>query len=152
MRGGSNQKFAQAFSVSSLFMSSIGLSGIDSGSMYRAFFLVRAVPKCIKRIETPRYVLYTLNDQYHRDDGPAVLYDNGNYMYYQHGIVHRVGGPTIMELPTATQTGIEVWRVHGILHREGGPARTWTRLDGIKQMEYFENGTLLRRVIYDPPV
>jgi hypothetical protein len=36
-----------------------------------------------------------LNDRLHRDDGPAVEYDNCYKSWWQHGQLHRADGPAI---------------------------------------------------------
>jgi hypothetical protein len=33
--------------------------------------------------------------EFHRDEGPAIEYSNGDKHYYQHGILHRDDGPAI---------------------------------------------------------
>ena len=35
------------------------------------------------------------NGHIHREDGPAVIYDDGSVEYWQHGRLHRIGGPAI---------------------------------------------------------
>lgn len=37
------------------------------------------------------------NYQPHRDDGPAIICPNGSRYWYQHGQLHRVGGPAVSE-------------------------------------------------------
>lgn len=58
-----------------------------------------------------------LDDQLHREDGPAVEHIHGIYMWYLCGKLHREGGPAIEWLDGDT----EWWR-NGHLHREDGPA------------------------------
>lgn len=31
----------------------------------------------------------------HCDDGPAVIADDGSFVYYSHGVIHRVDGPAV---------------------------------------------------------
>jgi len=38
-------------------------------------------------------VEYTLDGEFHREDGPAVEYANGAKMWYLYGIPHREDGP-----------------------------------------------------------
>ena len=33
--------------------------------------------------------------EYHRTDGPAVIYANGRKVWYQHGLRHRTDGPAV---------------------------------------------------------
>ena len=53
----------------------------------------------------------------HRDDGPAVIYQNGEQRWYQHGEPHREDGPAVIWLD-----GTRFWRQHGKQHRDDGPA------------------------------
>jgi hypothetical protein len=39
---------------------------------------------------------YDDRDLYHRDDGPAIIYQNGYQLYYQHGKLHRLDGPAVI--------------------------------------------------------
>ena len=40
-------------------------------------------------------VFYNDKNQYHRDDGPAIEYSNGNKYWYQQGQLHREDGPAV---------------------------------------------------------
>jgi hypothetical protein len=66
----------------------------------------------------------------HSDVEPAIKYENGNWTWYKHGLVHRDDGPALR------QNGDELWYRNGILHREGGPAVV--RANGIQ--EYWVDG------------
>jgi hypothetical protein len=55
--------------------------------------------------------------RYHREDGPAAEYANGDKYWYLYGKPHREDGPA-MELAD----GHKEWLVHNMLHREDGPA------------------------------
>lgn len=37
--------------------------------------------------------VYELDGDYHREDGPAVIWDDGSYIWYRHGWFHRNDGP-----------------------------------------------------------
>lgn len=76
--------------------------------------------------------------RYHRDDGPAVEWNNGSKMWYKAGALHRADGPAI-----TNPLGDKEWYFNGNWHREDGPAiecrsgkKVWyihgilTRLDG----------------------
>jgi hypothetical protein len=66
----------------------------------------------------------------HREDGPAVIWNDGDEVWYFEGNVHREGGPAkIMK-------AYEAWYKHGELHRVDGPALILP--DGSK--EWFFNG------------
>ena len=68
----------------------------------------------------------------HCDDGPAAIYNNGQFLeYYQHGLLHRDGGPAVI-----VDTGLEKYYQYGELHREDGPAVVRAR----GTHEYFIHG------------
>jgi hypothetical protein len=67
----------------------------------------------------------------HREDGPAIIYNNGSYSWYKHGAFHRVDGPAV------SMPSWEGWFIDALYHREGGPAYT-NKMNGNKQ--YFLNG------------
>ena len=73
---------------------------------------------------------YDENGELHRDDGPAVINDNGSQAWYKHGKLHRIGGPA-----TIHANGDEGWFVDGKLHRLDGPASDW-----ITRKLWFVNG------------
>ena len=52
----------------------------------------------------------------HREDGPAVIFDDGDKMWFYEGEKHREDGPAVIV------EGASEWYHHGILHREDGPA------------------------------
>ncbi len=62
-------------------------------------------------------------DRRHRDDGPAVLYENGTKVWYRHGELHRDDGPAVEWF-----NGAKTWCQHGVYHRVGGPS--WVMEDG----------------------
>lgn len=48
--------------------------------------------------EEEKYTAWALNGKYHREDGPAVVYDDGtSYWYYENDRMHRIGGPAVKE-------------------------------------------------------
>ena len=55
--------------------------------------------------------------RYHRVDGPAVEYANGDKYWYVDGKFHRENGPAI-----EYANGGKYWYVYGKIHRENGPA------------------------------
>lgn len=71
----------------------------------------------------------------HREDGPAVKFDNGESRWYFNGKLHREDGPAFIE-----NDGSKYWYLNGKLHREDGPAIE--RPDGKK--EWYRNGFLHR--------
>ncbi len=56
----------------------------------------------------------------HRDDGPAVVYNNGLGYWYKFGKIHRDGGPAV-----DWGNGEVSWYRKGVYHREDGPAVEW---------------------------
>ncbi|WP_202416732.1 hypothetical protein [Duganella qianjiadongensis] len=87
-----------------------------------------------------------MNEQLHREDGPAVEYANGRKEWYQQGKRHREDGPAI-ELPNGTK----YWYLNGVLHREDGPAlesrigyKQWS-LNGISYSEEEFNQWLMKK-------
>lgn len=91
----------------------------------------------------------------HKEDGPALAFEDGSQMWYKHGLVHRVGGPAItgkrqcmkrddqlMDGTWAIQSCVVKsleWFVNGLRHRTDGPAVE--RDDLI--FEYWTNGQRL---------
>lgn len=72
-----------------------------------------------KPIVTKRdgHIYHVVNDSFHRDDGPAIIYANGDQYWYQYGLLHREGGPAV-EYPD----GNKEWYFDNELHRDDGPA------------------------------
>lgn len=60
---------------------------------------------------------WTEDGEFHRDDGPAVIYKDGSQHWYFHGQRHRIGGPAVIEA-----SGTEHWYLCGKAHRIDGPA------------------------------
>jgi hypothetical protein len=73
-----------------------------------------------------------LNDQRHREDGPAEEYPNGTNKWFLNGKLHRTDGPAI-EWGVG---GCKEWYLNGERHREDGPAVEWS--DGTKRW-YFND-------------
>lgn len=67
----------------------------------------------------------------HRIDGPAVIFTNGDKIWYINGKIHRNDGPAI-EFTDGTQE----WYQNGELHNENGPAIVWRNGDTM----WFKNG------------
>jgi hypothetical protein len=77
---------------------------------------------------------YNVQRQLHREDGPAIEWNNGTRMWYLNGQRHRADGPAI-----EWSTGTRAWWVDGLPHREDGPAVVWN--DGTR--EWYLHGRLL---------
>jgi len=72
---------------------------------------------------------YKVNNKLHREDGPAVVFKNGDICYYYQGELHRDDGPAIKRESYRLSTGghvtkdrVKLFYNHGMLHREDGPA------------------------------
>lgn len=62
---------------------------------------------------------YDKHDHFHREnDLPAIVYSTGIKVWYKHGILHRIGGPSYVD-PIDNE---EEWMQDGKFHREDGPA------------------------------
>ena len=71
-----------------------------------------------KKMEIMREKVYTNSvGDYHRDDGPAVEYANGDKEWWVNGRVHRIDGPAV-----EYANGDQEWWLNGLRHREDGPA------------------------------
>lgn len=70
------------------------------------------------KIFEDRKEYYNKDNQLHREDGPAIEYNNGDESWYLNGESHREDGPARINL-----NGSEEWWFNGELHRENGPAR-----------------------------
>jgi len=88
----------------------------------------------------PDRVEYTLNGKFHRENGPALEYTDGEKHWYINGIPHREGGPAI-----EYASGSKEWYLHGVRHREDGPAKEYS--NGYK--EYWVNGEYLDFITND---
>lgn len=81
----------------------------------------------------PDYIIYLDNNGYvHRDEEPAVIYED-DYIYVNHGII---GHDT---RPAAKYNGVELWYKNGKMHREDGPSRVTSDIE-----EWYLNGRLHR--------
>jgi hypothetical protein len=55
--------------------------------------------------------------QYHRLDGPAIIFKSGTQVWYKHGKRHRLDGPAV-----EYSNGNKFWYFEGDRHRLDGPA------------------------------
>src|SRR5579859_5887796 len=72
---------------------------------------------------------WIINGQLHREDGPAIEYNDSSKVWFLHGQRHRIDGPAI-----EWSDGDKAWYHHGQLHRLDGPA--YQGDDGFKQWFY----------------
>jgi len=77
---------------------------------------------------------------FHREDGPAVIYDGGRQKrWYRYGKLHRVDGPAII-----TSDLVEEWYIDGKRHRLDGPAVEWLNGRESGRKEWWINGFVHR--------
>ena len=63
----------------------------------------------MKRVQFSKHVEYHNElDQRHREDGPAVIYVNGDKSWHQNGVYHREDGPAIEYI-----NGYKGWYING---------------------------------------
>ena len=67
-----------------------------------------------------------MNNELHREDGPAIEWPSGSKDWYLNGHLHREDGPAIEYFD-----GSKSWYINSKRHREDGPAVEW--LDGDKE-------------------
>lgn len=60
-------------------------------------------------IHNDGYQAWYMDDERHREDGPAVIFPSGSKNWYINGVLHRLDGPAI-ETCNHNQT----WYIHGI--------------------------------------
>jgi hypothetical protein len=61
--------------------------------------------------------IWYLNGQYHREDGPAIIFPDGTQTWWLNDKRHREDGPAIIH-----PNGSQEWWLNGKRHREDGPA------------------------------
>jgi hypothetical protein len=71
-------------------------------------------------------VVWLLDSNLHREDGPAFIGADGTQAWYQNGKRHREDGPARIG-----ENGGQEWWLNGKLHRTDGPA--YTRADGTQE-------------------
>ena len=76
-----------------------------------------------------------VNGKHHREDGPAIEWANGTKFWYSNGKRHREDGPA-----AEWSNGSKFWYLNGERHREDGPAIEWA--NGTK--EWWVNGRFIR--------
>ena len=88
--------------------------------------------------------VWYLNDKYHREDGPAIEWVNGNKWWYLHGKLHRVDGAA-----EEYTNGNKVWFLNGEIHREDGPAVDCVNLDAAEFLSSVD--TFTGKLVMDRP-
>jgi hypothetical protein len=86
---------------------------------------------------------------FHREDGPAVEWSNGEKCWYLNGKLHREDGPAV-----EYACGSKYWYLNGELHREDGPAieyacgdKTWYLNGVVYTEEEFKKKTAKKIVL-----
>ena len=82
----------------------------------------------------PGWIYFDNNNDFHREDGPAIIEANGSKEWWQNGNLHRIDGPAIEQV-----NGHKEWWQNHQRHREDGPAVIFP--DG-KHYWYFKNRKL----------
>ena len=80
-------------------------------------------------------VLYFLNNQLHRENGPAFIRKNEIYIWAKNGLLHRDGDMPAIE---SEDDKYRIYCKEGYFHRENGPAF----IDGSKE-EHWLKGKLI---------
>ena len=86
------------------------------------------------KVYNDRTEWYNLEDQRHRENGPAVEWAKGSKFYYINDKRHREDGPAV-----EFANGHKDYYINDKLHREDGPAIEWP--NGYKA--YYINGKCL---------
>jgi hypothetical protein len=77
------------------------------------------------KVYDSKTIWFNLNNQLHRESGPAIEWSDGSKSWYLNGQLHREDGPALEYV-----NGSKAWWVNDKLHRESGPAIEWS--DGSK--------------------
>jgi hypothetical protein len=72
----------------------------------------------------------------HREDDPAITYNDGEKQWWINGSLHREDGPAVIY-----KNGTKKWYFNGKSHREDGPAIVWS--DG--DIEWYLNNKQLSK-------
>lgn len=79
-----------------------------------------------------------VNKKLHSIDEPAVVFKNGDWVWYKRGLVHREGGP-------AVKLGNNYyWAAFGVAHRDDGPAFSRSTAKNINSFRWYSHGDLHR--------
>jgi len=89
----------------------------------------------IKQLDKYGTIYWLFHCQYHREDGPAIEFANGDKEWYINGQLHREDGPAV-----ESSNRYKEWFIHGKRHREDGPAIEFA--NGIK--EWWFNGHFIK--------
>jgi antitoxin component YwqK of YwqJK toxin-antitoxin module len=91
---------------------------------------------------------YFKNDQYHRREGPALMYYSDNKIYkefwYLNDQLFRADGPALIEYREDGSVSLEEYYINDKLHREDGPARIIYNNGRVSYESYYINNKLHR--------
>lgn len=90
---------------------------------------------CVAEKLRTKNIFINRNGDLHKDDGPAVIYQDGTVEFYQNGRLHNLFGPSVIRTD-----GHKEWWVRGQLHRKEGPAI----IDKDGYCAYYRNSELHR--------
>ena len=76
----------------------------------------------------------------HREDGPAIERINGTKMWYKNGLLHREKDPANIQRDDSGKLITEEWYIEGVLHNEHGVAKRFYHSSGAIDVEYYSNG------------
>jgi hypothetical protein len=83
----------------------------------------------------------------HCDDGPAIIYPNGDKEWWVNGKLHRLEGPAIESNHEKPQW-VDQWWCNGMLHRHDGPAIV--RWDGMNKWYTWGHPVYMEDVMFEP--
>ena len=95
------------------------------------YYITNNPPQEDKTVEFDDGIISFKNGEVHQEDGPAIVWKNGQRDWFLNGKRHRIDGPAVIEPNGKTE-----WWVNDKRHREDGPA--FEHINGRK--EWFFNG------------
>lgn len=95
------------------------------------YYITNNPPQRNQTVEFDDGIISFKNGEVHLDNGPAIVWKNGQRDWFLNGKRHRIDGPAVIEPNGKTE-----WWVNDKRHREDGPA--FVHVSGRK--EWFLNG------------
>jgi hypothetical protein len=92
------------------------------------------------KVYTDGTKMWYLNNERHREDGPAIEHTDGSKKWFINDKLHREDGPAVEEA-----NGTNVWYLNGQLHREDGPAVEYPN----KTKYWYLNGEHITEAEFD---
>src|SRR6056297_1262720 len=121
------------------------------------WYLNNELVKEIKYYENgqKQHECYYLNEQWHREDGPAFQkwYENGQKQYeyyYLNGEYHRENGPAFQWWYENGQKEYEYYYLNGKRHRENGPACQGWYENGQNESYYLNGEKVSKEEVMKP--